>query len=69
VFVDQIELYWGLSLIVTLTALPMGLVRMVAYRSGERDHTQTMFIAMWVALGLGLLGLAGLLVTSVLLLA
>ena len=65
---DTLEVLWGASLIIMLTALPMGLVRMVAYRSGERDHTETMLIALVVAMATGLLGLVGLVVTSFLLL-
>ena len=64
---DTIQVLWGASLIIMVTALPMGLVRLVAYQSGETDHTQTMFIALLVALGTGLLGLVGLVVTSILL--
>jgi hypothetical protein len=64
-----LELAWGVSVIVTVVALPMGVVRMLAYRSHEIDHTPTMQVAAWFALGLGLLGLTGLAVTSVLLLA
>jgi hypothetical protein len=64
---DTLEVLWGASLIIMITALPMGLVRLVAYRSGETDHTQTMLIALLVALGTGLLGLVGLVITSVLL--
>lgn len=64
---DTLEVLWGASLIVMVTALPMGLVRLVAYQSGQRDHTQTMLIAMLVALGTGLIGLVGLVVTSILL--
>jgi hypothetical protein len=64
---DTLEVLWGASLIIMLTALPMGLVRLLAYRSGERDHTRTMFIALLVALGTGLLGLLGLVVTSLML--
>ncbi|WP_148574059.1 hypothetical protein [Nocardioides caldifontis] len=60
---------WGASLIVTLWALPVGIVRMLAYRSGETDHTPTMRTAAQVALALGLLGLVSLAVLSVLLLA
>jgi hypothetical protein len=63
-----LQVAWGACLIVTLIALPMGVMRMLAYRSREIDHTSTMRTAAWFALGLGLLGLAGLVVVSVLLL-
>jgi hypothetical protein len=53
---------------VTLWALPLGVVRLLAYRSGETDHTPTMRTAALFALALGLVGLACLVVLSVLLL-
>jgi hypothetical protein len=65
--VTGLQIAWGIALIVVLGALPMGLLRAVAYRSGEVDHTRTMLIAATVALGLGLAGLVCLLVLSVLL--
>jgi hypothetical protein len=52
-----------------LTALPMGAIRMIAYRSGEIDHSQTMLIAASVALSIGLVALLVLVVTSALLLS
>lgn len=63
-----LQLAWGVSLIVTLTALPMGVFRMLVYRSRQIDHTPTMHTAAWFALALGLAGLAGLVVCTVLLL-
>lgn len=47
------------ALVVTAWALPMGIWRTLAYRSGHitADHTRTMRIAATVALSLGLLGL------------
>jgi hypothetical protein len=62
-----LQLVWARSLLVTLTALPVGLVRMVAYRSGEIDHQPTLLVAAMVGLALGLAGLVTLAVTSVLL--
>ncbi|HET6625380.1 MAG TPA: hypothetical protein VFG63_03235 [Nocardioidaceae bacterium] len=64
-----LQILWGVGLLVTLAALPMGAIRMLAYRSGEIDHSPTMLTAAWVALGIGLLGLVILVVTSVLLLS
>ena len=58
---------WVVSLIVTIGALPPGLIRAYAYRSGEVDHTPTMRTAAAFALTLGLLGLASRAVCSVLL--
>jgi hypothetical protein len=66
--VSPLLLTWAASLVITLWALPLGFVRMVAYRSGEIDHTPTMRTSAWFALSLGLLGLVGLVVCSVLLL-
>jgi hypothetical protein len=66
---SRLQLAWVVSLLVTLTALPVGAVRMVAYRSGEIDHTQTLLIAASVALSLGVVALLALVVTSVMLLA
>ena len=63
-----LQLAWAVSLLVTLTALPVGAVRMIAYRSGEIDHTQTLLIAASVALSIGVVALLALLVTSVMLL-
>jgi hypothetical protein len=62
---------WGIALIVTIGALPAGIWRTLAYRSGhiEADHTPTMRIAAVFALTLGLFGLMSLMVLSVLLLA
>ncbi len=64
---DPLHAAWGVSLVVTLWALPMGFIRMLAYRSGEIDHTPTMRTAAWFALSLGLLGLACLVIFTVLL--
>lgn len=66
---SPLQLAWAVSLLVTLTALPVGAVRMVAYRSGEIDHTKTLLIAASVALSLGVVALLALVVTSVMLLA
>lgn len=63
-----LQLAWALALLVTLTALPVGLVRMLAYRSGEIDHQGPLLAAALVGLGLGLLGLLALAVTSLLIL-
>ena len=63
-----LQLAWALALLVTLTALPVGLVRTLAYPSGEIDHQGPLLAAALVGLGLGLLGLAALAVTSLLIL-
>jgi hypothetical protein len=65
--VSALQLLWGAAVVVTLGALPVGAVRMIAYRSGEVDHTRTMRIAAYVAVALGAAGLVTLAVTSALL--
>lgn len=62
-----LEYAWVVALIVTVGALVPGIVRTVAIRSGGFERTRTMVIAARFALGLGLAGLAVLLVLSVLL--
>jgi hypothetical protein len=44
---------WAVSLIVALGLLPVGLLRMVAYRSGEVDHTPPLRFVARLALGVG----------------
>jgi hypothetical protein len=66
---SPLQVAWAASLVTTLWALPLGFFRMLAYRSGEIDHTPTMRISAWFALSLGLLGLVSLVVFSALLLA
>ncbi len=63
-----LQIVWAASLLVVLGALPVGAYRMVAFRSGEVDHTRTMLVAAWVALGLGAAALVVLVVTTVLML-
>ncbi|HET6699435.1 MAG TPA: hypothetical protein VFG88_10135 [Nocardioidaceae bacterium] len=65
---SSLQLAWAASLLVVITALPMGAIRMVAYRSGEIDHSRTMLLAASVALSIGLVALLVLALTSVLLL-
>jgi len=65
---SALEVAWGAALVVTLTVLPMGAVRVIAYRSREVDHTPTMRTAAVFALSLGLAGLVALVVLSALLL-
>lgn len=52
-----LEIGWGVSLIITLIALPMGLVRLVALGSGGFERSRTMRTSAGVAVGLGVLGL------------
>ena len=39
---DALSFAWSLALIVTAVTLPVGIIRAIAYRSGEIDHTPTM---------------------------
>ena len=59
---------WGASLIVLLWALPVGIIRTLAYRSGGIDHTPTMRTVARFALGLGVVALVFFVLFSVLLL-
>jgi hypothetical protein len=58
---------WGICLIVMLGALPQAVVRTIAYRSGEVDHTRTMRIAATFAVAVAGAGALGLAITSALL--
>ena len=44
------QVAWVVSLVVAGGLLPVGIVRMVIYRSGEVDHTPTMRSVAWFAL-------------------
>lgn len=59
------QVVWATALIVTLTMLPVGAVRMVVYRSRQIDHTPTHRFVAWLALGIGLAGLVVLVVMTV----
>lgn len=64
---SNLQVWWGIALIVTLGTLPVGIIRTLVYRSGEIDHTPTMRKAAAFALSLGLAGLVALAVLSVVL--
>jgi hypothetical protein len=51
-----VGLVWSISAIVAFGLLPVGALRMVAYRSGEVDHTQALRFVAWLAVVLGGLG-------------
>lgn len=55
---DTAQLVWGGSGIAAFLLLPVGAIRLVAYRSGQVDHTPTMRRVAHLALGLGGLALA-----------
>lgn len=48
---------WAASLIVALGLLPVGLLRLVAYRSGGVDHTSGLHLVARLALAVGALAL------------
>lgn len=52
------EWAWGMSFISALWLIPIGIIRMVAWRSGEIDHTRGMLRMAWFVLGTGLAALA-----------
>ncbi len=61
---SALQIAWGVALIVTVGALPVGAFRMLAYRTEPDWHTRTMGVAARFALGLGLLALVCLVVLS-----
>lgn len=65
---DALEIAWGCSLIVTVIALPMGLVRLVAIGSGGFERSRTMRTAAWFNVWLGIVGLLCLIGLSIALL-
>ncbi|MFC5730408.1 MULTISPECIES: hypothetical protein [Nocardioides] len=54
---DALTYAWTVSLLVTACTLPIGIIRTLAYRSGQIDHTPTMRTVAIFAMSLGLLGL------------
>lgn len=58
-------LIWLASAIAALMLLPVGLIRLVAYRSGQVDHTPTMRTVVVVVLGLGSLALTAFVALSI----
>lgn len=60
---------WGISLIVALGAFPQAVIRTLAYRSGQVDHTRTMLIACVVAVAVCVAGSISFAITSALLIA
>lgn len=66
---DPLTTSWVVALIVTVMALPVGIIRTVVYRTGDIDHTRTMRIAATFALTLGLVGLVALMALSLVIVA
>jgi hypothetical protein len=56
---------WAVCAITAFLLLPVGAVRMVAYRSGEVDHTPALRAVAVLALGLGTVALVGFLALTV----
>lgn len=55
---DPLYVALGLSLMAALWFVPIGLIRLLAYRSGEIDHTEGMHNVARTILTLGLVCLA-----------
>ncbi|MCK5891615.1 MAG: hypothetical protein P1U38_08775 [Aeromicrobium sp.] len=51
---DALEITWALSFIATAWFLPIGAIRMIAYASGDVDHTSGMRRLAVATLGTGL---------------
>ena len=64
-----VETAWAISGVVAFLLLPVGAVRLVAYRSGEVDHTRALRSVAIVALSLGALALVVFLAMTIWLLA
>jgi hypothetical protein len=60
-----VALVWATGGIVALLLLPVGSLRMLAYRSGEVDHTPQLRFVARLALGIGSAGLVVFLALSV----
>jgi hypothetical protein len=55
---SRAQLVWAVSGICALLLLPVGAIRLIAYRSGEVDHSPALRSVALLALGLGGAGLA-----------
>jgi glucose uptake protein GlcU len=53
---DTAQVLWAVGGIFALVLLPVGAFRMLAYKSGEVDHTPALRSVALLALGLGALG-------------
>lgn len=53
---SAVQIVWAVSGFCALLLLPVGAFRMLAYRSGEVDHTPALRSVAVLALGLGALG-------------
>jgi hypothetical protein len=62
--VSNLVILWAICLIVAVGAFPQAVVRTIAYRSGEVDHTPTMRIAATVAVALCVAGSVGFALSS-----
>jgi hypothetical protein len=59
------QLLWQVSAITALLLLPVGAIRLIAYRSREVDHTPALRAVALLALGLGATALALFLALSI----
>jgi hypothetical protein len=55
---DAAQVGWAVSLVVAAILLPVGVIRAIAYRSGEADHTAGMRFVARLAVTVGTLALA-----------
>lgn len=53
---SAVQVVWAVSGICALLLLPVGAFRLLAYRSGEVDHTPALRSVALLAVGLGALG-------------
>jgi hypothetical protein len=63
--VSSAQIVWAVSFLVLLTTLPVGVMRMVIYRSGDIDHTPTHRLVAWLALTIAGVAFAVLVATTV----
>jgi len=64
-----VSILWAASGIAAFMLLPVGAIRLLAYRAGDVDHTPAMRTVALLALGLGTVALAAFLLLSTWLLA
>lgn len=62
---DSLQVAWAVSLVATGWFLAVGAIRMLAYRSGEVDHTPGMRLVATITLSLGLVSFLALVVLSI----
>lgn len=66
---DPVLFAWWCSLVVTLVALPLGIIRLLALRAGGAVPHRAVRVSGWLAIGLGLIGLVCYVALTVLVIA